>query len=250
MIQLTAMSKPTELTEELQEKLTELYKKTAESVWKQKFIERDLLKMSFGKCCYCECNVTKESKYMEIDHFYPKSLYDDEVVKWKNLLPSCKLCNGSKSNFDTKNNEFLHPIYDNPQEHLYFLGYRLRVKNNSLKAKNLLENIDLNNKQRLVDKRFEIGEAIEEELIKLLALTIDYENGKSKHTRRKNIIYNSLINLLQEGQATSDYSALAATVILQNPDYQEIKQLFIDTELWNEEFNNLEKQLVKSALML
>jgi uncharacterized protein (TIGR02646 family) len=250
MIQLTAMSKPTELTEELQEKLTELYKKTAESVWKQKFIERDLLRMSFGKCCYCECNVVEESKYMEIDHFHPKSLYDNEVVKWENLLPSCKLCNGSKGNFDTQKNDFLHPIQDNPQEHLYFLGYRLRVKNSSVKAKNLLENIDLNNKQRLVDKRFEIGEAIEEKLIKLLELTIDYENGDSKHTRRKNIISNSLINLLQEGQPTSDYSALAATVILQNPDYQEIKLLFVSSGLWNEEFNNLEKQLIKSALMV
>lgn len=250
MIQLTAMSKPTELTEELQEKLTELYKKTEESVWKQKFIERDLLKISFGKCCYCECNVTKESKYMEIDHFYPKSLYDDEVVKWENLLPSCKLCNGSKGNFDTKNNEFLHPIHNNPQEHLYFLGYRLRVKNNSIKAKNLLENIGLNDKQRLVDKRFEIGEAINEKLTNLLELSIDYANGIANHTRRKNIISNSLINLLQEGQPTSDYSALVATVILQNPDYQEIKQLFINSGLWNEEFNSLEKQLVKSALIL
>jgi uncharacterized protein (TIGR02646 family) len=249
MIQLTAISKPTELTEELQKELTELYKKTAKSVWKRKFIEKALLKMSFDKCCYCECNVMEESKHMEIDHFYPKSLYDDEVVKWENLLPSCKSCNGSKGNFDTKNNEFLHPIHDNPQEHLYFLGYRLKVKSNSLKAKNLLENIGLNDKQKLVDKRFELGEAIAEELIKLLELTIDYENGKSKHTRRKNIISNSLLNLLQEGQATSDYSALAATVILQNPNYQKIKQLFIKSGLWNDEFNNLEKQLVKSALI-
>jgi uncharacterized protein (TIGR02646 family) len=249
MIQLTAISKPTELTEELQKELTELYKKTEESVWKQKFIERDLLKISFGKCCYCECNITKESKYMEIEHYHPKNHYDDEVVEWENLLPSCKSCNGSKGNFDTKNNEFLHPIHDNPQDHLYFLGYRLRVKNNSIKAKNLLENIGLNDKERLVDKRSEIGEAIEEQLIKLLELSIDYKNGIATHTRRKNIICNSLKNLLQEGQATSDYSALAATVILQSPDYQVIKQLFIDTVLWNEEFNNLEKQLVKSALI-
>ncbi len=52
-----------------------------------------------------------------------------------------------------------------------------------------------------------------------------------------------------EGTREYEYSATVATVLLTNPDYAEIKQLFKDHQLWNDEFIELEKQVRYCALI-
>ena len=63
MIKLTRPDCPAELTIEFQRNQTEEFKRTGASVWRGKFIIQGLLAMSFGKCAYCECRVTEESKF-------------------------------------------------------------------------------------------------------------------------------------------------------------------------------------------
>jgi len=108
MIKLDRTPKPVELTAELQVTLTDEFKSTGKSVWNVDFIKKGLLVFSNDKCCYCEANINEESKYLEVEHFHHKDTYKDEVLEWENLLPSCKKCNGTKNDHDTK----LEPIID------------------------------------------------------------------------------------------------------------------------------------------
>lgn len=245
MIKLQAIAQPVELTNDVIIQLTAEYKATENSVWKKPYITEALLKMSFGKCCFCETNVNEESKYMEVEHFHPKSLYPDEVVLWENLLPICKRCNVRKLNHNTKNEPIIHPVKDNPKEHLILKGYRFYGLTELGKCTR--DVIDLNDRQRLVDVRYDIGTKISEELDKLIDVTQDYINEPS--IRRRNKIVGTLKNLMLEGTKEYPYSATAATVILTNINYAEIKQLFIDNDLWNDEFPQLEKQVSYCALI-
>ena len=96
MIKLELPPKPRQLTDELQSRLTQEYKDTGKTVWKIEWLKKTVSEMSFGKCCVSEIRLGEESKYMEIEHFYPKKQYPDKVMEWGNLLPSCKKCNGTK----------------------------------------------------------------------------------------------------------------------------------------------------------
>jgi 5-methylcytosine-specific restriction endonuclease McrA len=68
--------------------------------YKDAAVKTPLFESSHQKCAYCECNAT-EGGYIEIDHFRPKSIYPESVFEWNNLLPSCRQCNGMKSDHDT-----------------------------------------------------------------------------------------------------------------------------------------------------
>ena len=153
MIRLTFSERPANLTMELANELTQRYILTKESVWNKTFIRKELLNMSSNKCCYCECKLDEESKYLEVEHFKPKSLYPDLVIEWENLLPSCKHCNGAKNDLDTDVVAIVHPCNDDPREHLYLKNYRLYPRNASIRGANLIAQVDLNNRQRLCNVR-------------------------------------------------------------------------------------------------
>ena len=72
MIKLDLPDKPIKLTDELIAELTAKYLEDDSNVWNLKFLRKSVLEFSFDKCCYTECKLNCESKYMEIDHFYPK----------------------------------------------------------------------------------------------------------------------------------------------------------------------------------
>ncbi|PPD44727.1 MAG: HNH endonuclease [Methylobacter sp.] len=244
MIKLQAIAKPNELTDDVFADLTTEYKNTDNSVWKKGYITKALLTMSFGKCCFCETKIDEESKYMEVEHFHPKSLYPDEVVLWINLLPICKRCNGKKSDHDTKLEPIIHPVRDDPKEHLKLKNYRF-CKLTEL-GESTISAVDLNDRQRLVNKRYEIGNKLIEELESLIQSTKDYITQPL--TRRRNKITGTLKNLMLEGCKESAYSATAATVILEDDNFQEIKRLFIMHDLWTE-FIELEEQVSFCAFL-
>src|SRR5690554_3867131 len=109
MIKLTRGAKPVELTLAIEKELTDEFKKTGASVWRKDYITNGLLAYSNNKCAYCECDITEESKYLEVEHFHHKDSYPDEVVQWENLLPSCKKCNATKSSHDTYVEPIINP---------------------------------------------------------------------------------------------------------------------------------------------
>lgn len=245
MIQLKAVAKPIRLTDAIFSELTRKYKDAENAVWKKAYITNPLRELSYGKCCFCETNINEESKYMEVEHFHPKSLYPDEVVLWENLLPICKRCNIQKDDHDTKLQPIIHPIRDNPKEHLRLKNYRFYgLTPLGICTKDV---IYLNDGQRLVKKRFEIGEVLNEELNSLIDSVNSYV--EKPITTRKNKIVGTLKRLMRQGVKESPFSATVATVLLTNPDYSEIKQLFKDHQLWNDEFTELEKQVEYCALI-
>lgn len=248
MIKLDRTSKPVELTTAVQVGLTDEFKLTGKSVWNVDYIKKGLLGFSNDKCCYCEANINEESKYLEVEHFHHKDVYEDEVMEWNNLLPSCKKCNGTKNNHDTKLEPIIDPSKIDPKNHLKY--WRYRIKGSDDFGKLTVSVLKLNDQDRLVKKRFEIGNAIQEKLEQFNELTDDYISGVQTSTRRKNRIVNGIKDLMKEGLPTAIYSATSATVILTDTEFETLKSKLSLLELWDAELYQLEIELNKTALKL
>lgn len=248
MIKLERCPRPVELTRELQVQLTDKFKSSGKPVWNLDFIKVSLLGFSNNKCCYCEANIKEESKYLEVDHFHHKDVYKDEVLEWENLLPSCKKCNGTKNNHDTKKEPIIDPSKIDPKKHLKF--WRYRIKGADDLGKLTVSVLNLNDQDRLVKKRFEIGNAIQNKLEELNELTDDYINGVQTHTIRKNRIINGIKDLMKEGLPDSIYSATAATIIITDTEFDSIKVKLNSIGFWDSGLVQLELDLTKNALHL
>ncbi len=85
--------------------------------------------MSNGKCCYCETKLVEEGKYMQVDHYPPKSKYPYEVLEWENLLLSCGMCNNKKRAYDTALEPIINPTEHKPKEYLHLRNFLYVSKN-------------------------------------------------------------------------------------------------------------------------
>lgn len=248
MIKLNRPQKPHQLTDSLVATLVSEFKSDGSSVWNKDFIKTALLNLSNKKCCYCECNINEESKYMEVEHFYPKKFYPDLVVTWDNLLPSCKRCNGNKSEHDPKNEYIINPCIDDPKLHLGMKHYRLKGKDEI--GKSTIGVLYLNDTDRLVQARFLVGEEVQESLESISDKLQEYHAGISTSTRRKNMIVNGLKNLLRQGDPHKEYSAVVATVLLNDENYNYCKDILLELNLWDQELIDLEVLISQSCLDL
>lgn len=246
MIKINRTEKPSELTDEIQQKLTDDFKKdNKKTVWNKPYIRNALFKMSNGKCCYCEVKLAEEGKDMHVEHFHPKSKYPDEVVNWENLLPACKRCNVSKSTHDTYEEEIINPSIDNPKDYLYMSNYWYKCKNTNekdkKKAKDTIDVLSLNDMMELITPRFKIGNEIEKKIEQLLDKVKEYKDSPKKKIQQRNKIVNGIKDLLRMAQKTEEYSATVATVIMGDEDYKTLKVMMEECNLWNDELTNLEK---------
>jgi hypothetical protein len=241
MIQLQAVPAPTELTSEVVAKLTTKFQQDGSSVWKQDYIKKALLEMSNYKCAYSEIRLQEEGKFMEVEHFLPKSVHPDKVVEWDNLLPASKFCNGKKLD---RTHPIVHPVRDNPKEHLYMIENVIYGK--SQKGRNAVIILGLNDPDHLLNPRFEIRFATQNELHKQYAQIINFsENPNENHELE---IIHALENLLKNGNRKEAYSATIATTILNDPHYSEIKRIFKEQNIWSEELEKLEEELIFCSL--
>jgi uncharacterized protein (TIGR02646 family) len=235
MIKLERESKPVFLTDDKVLELTDNFKSTKSSVWNNDHIKGPLLKSSHGKCAYCECPLTSESNYMEVEHFEDKKHNADKVVIWENLLPSCKKCNGSKGTHNVIDEPIINPYVDNPKDHLSMRLYRFRGKTE--KGNYTIEVTNLNHSTRLVMSRFDIGEKIYE----LIDIAWDryYIFIERKDTRSRNRLIKIVEGLLDECQPESDYSASTATNLLTDPKFLELVSVMKTGSIWGDELDNL-----------
>ena len=72
-----------------------------------------LYKLAHGKCVFCESPL-EVSGDLEVEHYTAKTLNPDLAFVWTNLLPSCRLCNRSKSDLD-HGNALLKPDIEDPE---------------------------------------------------------------------------------------------------------------------------------------
>jgi uncharacterized protein (TIGR02646 family) len=211
VIRLNRGAPPAQLDAATVAALTAEYLATEKSVWNVQYIRDALLALSGSKCAYCETNIAEESKYMEVEHFRCKEVNPLLVVEWTNLLPSCKRCNVRKGSYDVDaEGMILNPFSDNPGEHLYFKNYRVRWRS------------DLG--RRTVD-------AIETSLEKIRDELEEYLQGQQT-TRKKNRVVRGLEKLLLESRGASEMSALAATILFEDPNYVWIRENLIALDLW------------------
>lgn len=246
MIKLNRPAKPAELTSAFQSTQTAAFKSTGASVWNEDFIKKALLAFSNDKCCYCEANINEESKYMEVEHFYDKNTYPDDVLEWTNLLPACKRCNTTKGDHDTKAAPIINPTLQDPKDHLAYKVYRIRAKD--ALGRMTIDTLNLNNQNRLVKKRYEIGNALIEKLEELNELADEYISGVSATTRRRNRIVNGIKALMEEGLPPAIYSATSASVILNEEEFSSLKKKLQSLGLWDNSFQTLENELSAIAL--
>lgn len=246
MIKIENLSCPPELTVEVAQALTEEYKITGKAVWKKAYIANQLLAMSNNKCCYSECKLSEEGKYPEVEHFHPKSLYPDEVVTWENLLPINNAVNKAKSDHDTKLEPIINPRFDNPKDHLAFRDYRFKGKDEI--GNRTVRILRLNDTRLWVDKRYKIGNKAIEMLENISRELREYFTSGKTSVSKINDIITQLTNLFHQGTPKEEYSAIVASYILHDDNYNLIKELLLENNLWDEEFEELEKQLNFCAL--
>ena len=244
MIKLDLPPKPDKLTEELQERLTQEFKDTKKAVWNIDWLKKAVLAKSYCKCCYSEIRLNEESKYMEIEHFHPKDVYEDEVMLWENLLPSCKKCNATKSKHDTIKKPIINPFVDNPKDYLYLENYRYYSLNNNWLGKMTIDVLDLNDRNHFIKPRFNIGNEICEALDEI------YNDRDNILNPEKQIKYfRKIKNLLSKGNRKEEYSALISTIILSDTNFQYIENQLRENNLWNEELDELKQELEYCALL-
>ncbi|MGB8452746.1 MAG: hypothetical protein WCD89_10465 [Anaerocolumna sp.] len=240
MIKLERPDKPSELSKEKMKDLTETYKKTGKAVWRENYIVKKLNEMSHDKCCYCELKLNVQSREMQVEHYHYKDKYVDEVVEWKNLLPSCKQCNSNKGIWDTVVDPIINPTDQNPKDFFYLKFYMIKSKDNDRNSigYKTIELLDLNNRKRLVNLRIELADAMFNKLADTYDKLETYKFNKS-NTRLKNKIIKTIKDILSMAQPDSEFSAVIATMLLNYEDYIEIKDSLNDLELWDEELEKL-----------
>lgn len=242
MIQLQPVPKPKQLTDELVQTLTtEFQEDNSKSVWKKAYIVEALLVMSHSKCCYSECKLDEKSNYMEVEHFHAKSLYPDKVVEWENLFPTSKKCNTTKGNLDVIASPIIHPVLDNPKEHIYLKDFRFYSITE--KGKNTIKFTGLNDRKHWVEPRAKLAFTIQERLSDIQEQLDDLEKGKTKDRLLRQIKF-----LMLEGTKTAEFSAVTATTILNDDNFLFIKNTFQKEALWDEKLIQLESEMQYCAL--
>lgn len=240
MIKLHRIDKPIELTKELELQLKQDYlTDPKKSVWNKPFIKESLTLMGHGKCCYCETSIIERGTYMEVEHFLPKKIYPEKVIDWNNLLPSCKTCNGNKSDFDPQESPIINPTVEEPNEHIWFDKYFFKAID--IMGQNTIEVIDLNEIDRLMVARMKVAEAARK---KLRSLNEDISAIDSLTSqRKKTMLRNSYLKLLKRTEPDQRFSATIATILVTDEAYTESKEALLKQELWTDEHSKLDEHI-------
>lgn len=242
MIKLERSEAPEKLTADFIREGVRQFKETKKSVWNVSWLKEALLNQSHRKCAYCEGKLGEKSEYMEVEHFKDKSDYPDDVLTWDNLLPSCKHCNGHKSNHDVVKEPIVNPFVDEPKAHLGLHHYLYKGKDE--KGKATISVLDLNDSEQLVVVRFKVGAAINQELEERLE---EIESGFSNQ-RARSRFRNKMLKLMKACLPEAEYSAVCATELVTSSEYKDIVERMKAEEIWNEEFESMNQKIASIAM--
>jgi uncharacterized protein (TIGR02646 family) len=117
-------------------------------------IKQALFPSSFLKCAFCE-GKPQENGNIEVEHFFPKSIYPKKIFSWENFLPSCRKCNDSKLVHDTGQEPIINPYDDNPDDYFEYTDILIAPINENKKARDTITVCSLNS-ARLMKPRAEI----------------------------------------------------------------------------------------------
>ena len=245
MIRITRSTRPIELTESVQKSLTDAFlEDNKKLVWNQPYIRKNLLAMTFDKCCYCEKKVGEGATDMHVDHFKPKSLYPQEVVSWNNLLPACADCNRSKSDHDTVAEPIINPTEEDPRQYFYLKDYRYKAfdTNESSKANMTIGVLDLNDLNKKCAGRFIVVAELLDKLSDICQFAKLYSDELTTDTRKKNKVVRTCRDLLTMCIPSAAYSAFTATAMQNDSDYIELREILRNANQWNTELETLDQE--------
>jgi uncharacterized protein (TIGR02646 family) len=119
--------------------------------YKYKENKEALRDSSFGKCMYCESEIS-HIDYGDVEHIKPKSLFPAEKFSWDNLGYACPKCNREFKN-ENYDPDIINPYDIEPTDYLYFIGCILRAKGGNNKGRITIEIIQLNRPELLAKRR-------------------------------------------------------------------------------------------------
>jgi hypothetical protein len=227
---------------------TARYISTGEVVWNIKELKEALLAFSDNKCAYCEIQLQVGPAYMEVEHFYAKSIHKSRVLDWDNLLPSCKRCNLAKGTWDVAvvGQDLIDPTVSSPKGHILF-DTAYRPVGITPEGINTVTEIHLDDIDRLGVPRFKFGERIKR---KLEELEGDYNSlGTATTNRKRRATVRRIKNLLAKCRPTEPLSAVAATVVARSPEYTSLKASLTVNGEWDQELTDLDLVVGDSALV-
>lgn len=239
MIKLQREPKPAYLSDAKVAELTATFKSDKKAtVWKHNDIHSTLLTSSNSKCAFCESELQISATYMEIEHFKFKNDFPDDVVKWENLLPSCKRCNTKKGQHNVVVEPIVNPFDQNPKDHLTQAGCRIYFKD--VVGKSTRDILDLND-DRLMRPRFEVWNYV---TAKVEEIWEDLEN-KIRVTRHDR---NKLSGLLISCQADRAFSAFASSALQECVEYLHIVEKLKINGVWDADIETLHQNSIALAL--
>lgn len=117
-------------------------------------IKQALFPSSFFKCAFCE-GKPQENGNIEVEHFFPKSMYPEKIFSWENLLPACRKCNDSKLAHDTGHEPIVNPYDEDPDDYFQYSDILIKPFNKNKKGHSTIVVCSLNS-ARLMQPRAEI----------------------------------------------------------------------------------------------
>lgn len=199
-------------------------KDSALKYYRHKDITEPLFNSSYEKCAFCE-GMPKDSGNIEVEHFYPKSIYHDKAFEWLNFLPSCRKCNDAKGNHDVGCEPILNP-YDSDFDPIIHFEFNLaRLKGKTDIAKNTIEVCGLKSRlygpySKLIKVFCEYEQDLDEAIEELA--TKDTERKKLNQLRK---ISESIDRIEHLMKPTEKYSYFCTFMITNSSVYLSAKEL-------------------------
>ncbi|HAU4284891.1 TPA: hypothetical protein F6W46_19545 [Citrobacter freundii] len=188
--------------------------------YRDKSIKDTLFSSSNEKCAFCECLPSEGGGYIQVEHFYPKSIFPAECFSWGNFLPSCGLCNNSKGTLDTSLNFILNPYYDDPSTHLKVNLLRFKPKDQSKVGDLSIQKLDLNSR-RLIRARDSVLQNISIVLEDISAMLREFDDAGTYITRKNRMV--KLIDLVSDIEKYTkpeiEHSFFSMEIISADDDY-------------------------------
>ncbi|WP_415721612.1 HNH endonuclease [Photobacterium ganghwense] len=186
---------------------------------------RDVLfPSSFYKCSFCECLPDDGGNSVQVEHFFPKSIYPECCFDWENFLPACGKCNTSKGTLDTKINKIINPYIIDPESLISFSISKMC--SNKTIGKDTIRELNLNS-TRLIKARTKKIETISILTSELRSIIDDYNRESGEKAKRNRLI--KLSNKVDEldylMSPSETYSKFSTFHIKDDSDYLESKEL-------------------------
>ncbi|MVW87847.1 HNH endonuclease [Pseudomonas sp. PB101] len=198
------------------------------SHYRHEKIKEGLVESSGEKCAFCESK-PGESGNIEVEHFLPKSIYPSLTFEWGNFLPSCRKCNGSKSDHDTGADPIVNPYDIDPDSVFYYRDIQIKAIGDNVLGETTIRVCGLNS-VRLMRPRAEILVALHDFSESIREAIEDYRSCTTElqRTNRARKIYESIERIELISSRDERYSGFCKSYLQACEPYCEAKKLIAE----------------------